>query len=108
MGFAFALLAVAVAAEVAATAALPRAEGFTHPGWTVFVLAGYAVAIWLLAIIVRHIPVSVTYAIWAGVGTAAIAIVGVLFLGESLTLTKAAALGMIIVGVVVLNLSGAH
>lgn len=71
-------------------------------------LAGYAVSIWLLAIVVRHIPVSVTYAIWAGLGTAAIAVVGVVVLGESWDLTKVTALGLIISGVVLLNLQGAH
>ncbi|SDS02604.1 small multidrug resistance pump [Nocardioides scoriae] len=102
------LLLVAIATEVGATAALPRTQGFHHPGWTAIVLAGYAVSIWLLAIVVRHIPVSVTYAIWAGLGTAAIAVVGVVVLGESWDLTKVTALGLIISGVVLLNLQGAH
>ena len=102
------LLLVAIATEVGATAALPRTQGFHHPGWTAIVLAGYAVSIWLLAIVVRHIPVSVTYAIWAGVGTAAIAVVGVVVLGESWDPVKVAALGLIISGVVLLNLQGAH
>ena len=51
---------------------------------------------------------STTYAVWSGVGTAAIAIVGVALLGESWDWVKAAALSLIIVGVVVLNLHGAH
>lgn len=102
------LLLVAIATEVGATAALPRTQGFHHPGWTAIVLAGYAVSIWLLAIVVRHIPVSVTYAIWAGLGTAAIAVVGVVVLGESWDLVKVTALGLIISGVVLLNLQGAH
>ena len=102
------LLLVAIATEVGATAALPRTQGFHHPGWTAIVLAGYAVSIWLLAIVVRHIPVSVTYAIWAGLGTAAIAVVGVVVLGESWDPVKVAALGLIISGVVLLNLQGAH
>ncbi len=67
---------LAIGAEVGATAALPRTESFHHPVWTPIVLLGYAVSIWLLAIVVRHIPVSVAYAIWAGMGTALIAVVG--------------------------------
>jgi len=108
MGFALGLLLVAITTEVAATAALPRTDGFTHPGWTLLVIAGYAVSIWLLAIIVRHIPVSVTYAIWAGLGTAAIAVVGVVALGDHMDWIKAAAIALIVIGVVVLNLHGAH
>ena len=108
MGLALGLLLVAITTEVAATAALPRADGFHDPLWTTVVLVGYAVSIWLLAIIVRHIPVSVTYATWAGVGTAAIAVVGVVALGDHMDWVKAGAIALIVVGVVVLNLHGAH
>jgi small multidrug resistance pump len=108
MFFAASLLAIAIATEVGATAALPRAEGFTSPVWTAVVVAGYAFSIWLLTIVVKEIPVSVTYAIWAGLGTAAIAIVGVLFLDEPLSAAKVAALALIISGVVLLNFQGAH
>ena len=107
MGTALALLALAIGVEVGATAALPRTESFHHPVWTPIVLIGYAVSIWLLALVVRHMSVSVAYAIWSGMGTALIAVVGVLLLGESWDLTKVAALSMIVVGVVVLNLHGA-
>ncbi|MEO5665182.1 MAG: multidrug efflux SMR transporter [Nocardioides sp.] len=102
------LLLAAIAAEVAASAALPRTQGFRDPLWTVLVVGGYAVSIWLLALVVRHMPVSTAYAIWAGLGTAAVAVIGALWLGEALTPLKVAALGMIIAGVVVLNLQGAH
>jgi small multidrug resistance pump len=105
---AWALLVSAIAVEVGATAALPRTHGFREPGWTVLVLGGYAISIWLLAVVIRHIPVSVTYAVWSGLGTAGIVAVGVLLLGERLDLVKAAALVLIVVGVLVLNLHGAH
>jgi len=102
------LLLVAIAAEVAATASLPRTQGFRDPLWAALVIGGYGVSIWLLALVVRHMSVSTAYAIWAGLGTAAVAVIGVLFLGESVTPAKVAALSMIIAGVVVLNLQGAH
>lgn len=108
MGLAWLLLAVAVTVEVFATAMLPRARGFTDPGWSVAVLAAYGVAIYLLTVIVQRIPVSVTYAIWAGLGTAAVAVVGVVALGEQLSVAKVAGLALIVTGVVVLNLSGSH
>ena len=108
MGVAMALLLVAICIEVGATAALPRTDGFSDPFWTTAVLVGYATSIWMLALVVRHVPVSVAYAIWAGLGTAAIAVVGVVVLGEHWDLTKVSALALIIVGVVVLNLHGAH
>ena len=108
MVVAFALLFVAICIEVASTAALPRTDGFRDPVWAAAVVAGYAAAIWLLALVVQRLPVSVTYAVWSGLGTAAIALVGVLFLGESLNAVKVAAIGLIVVGVVVLNLQGSH
>jgi small multidrug resistance pump len=101
------LLLAAIGVEVSATAALPRTDSFHQPGWTAFVLAGYAVSIWLLAVVIRHIPVSVTYAVWSGLGTAGIAVVGALWLGESMDWLKALALLMVVGGVVILNLHGA-
>ncbi len=102
------LLMVAIGVEVAATAALPRTQSFREPLWTALVLAGYALSIWLLAVVVENMQVSIAYAIWSGMGTAAIAVIGVVLLGESWDLTKALALTMIIVGVIVLNLHVAH
>lgn len=102
------ILLAAIAAEVVASSALPRTEGFRDPFWTGFVIAGYAISIWLLAIVVRTMPVSTAYAIWAGLGTAAIAVIGVVWLGDPVSAAKVVALSMIVVGVVVLNLQGAH
>lgn len=101
---ALALLMLAIAAEVVATASLPRTDGFRDPGWTAFVLAGYSVAVWLLALVVRTLPVSITYALWAGLGTAAIAVIGVVVLGESWGVAKVVGLVLVVAGVVILNL----
>jgi small multidrug resistance pump len=103
-----ALLLVAITAEVVATTALPNAQGFTDVRWTAFVVGGYALSIWLLTLIVKQLPVSVTYAVWAGLGTAAISVVGVVFLGEKVDALKITALALIIAGVVLLNVRGAH
>ncbi len=105
MLLASALLAVAISTEVTSSALLPRTEGFTRPGWSVLVALGYAVSIWLLTLVVRTMPVSVAYAIWAGAGTALVAVAGVVFLGEGLGVVKGTGLVLIVLGVVVLNLS---
>jgi small multidrug resistance pump len=107
MSTAWILLTSAIVVEVAATASLPRTDGFRHLWWSVAVLVGYAVAIWLLALVVRDLPVSIVYAIWSGLGTAGIAVVGALFLGDRIDLVRAGAIAMIIAGVVILNLHGA-
>jgi len=105
---AWAMLMSAISIEVAATAALPRTHSFHDPVWTAFVLAGYAASIWLLALVIQHLSISLTYAVWSGLGTAGIVAVGVVFLGERLDLVSLLALVLIITGVVVLNLHGAH
>jgi len=102
------LLAMAIGLEVGATALLPKAAGFTDPFWTAVVVTGYGVSIWMLSVVVRSIPVSVTYAVWAGAGTAAVAVIGYAFLGESMNWLKAASLGLIVLGVVGLNLVSSH
>ena len=102
------LLATAIGVEVGATALLPKAHGFTDPFWSLVVVTGYGLSIWMLALVVRSMPVSVAYAVWAGVGTAAVAVIGMVFLGESMGWFKAASLAMIIAGVVGLNLVGTH
>jgi small multidrug resistance pump len=102
------LLSAAIAAEIGATSVLPMTNGFRVPAWSAVVIAGYAVSIWLLSVVVRQIPISVTYAVWSGVGTAAIAAIGVLFRHEKLDLLSSLAIVLIIGGVVVLNLRSAH
>ncbi len=102
------LLVMAIGIEVGASALLPKADGFTVPLWSAVVVAGYGLSIWLLAVVVRSIPVSIAYAVWAGAGTAAVAVIGYLCLGESMSPLKAASLAMIVLGVVGLNLVGGH
>lgn len=108
MSVAAGLLLVAIAFEVVATALLPRAQGFTDPVWSSVVVAGYVVAIWLLTLVVREIPVSVAYAVWSGLGTAAITVVGVLLLDERLDVLKVSGIAFVIAGVVLLNIHVAH
>jgi small multidrug resistance pump len=105
---AYAYLLLAIAVEVVATSLLKVSDGFTKLWPTVGSLAGYAVAFALLALVVRDLPVGVAYAVWSGLGTAAIVAVGVLFLHESVTATKVAGVLLVIGGVVTLNLGGAH
>lgn len=102
------LLALAIVIEVASTALLPRTNGFTSPHWSVVVVGGYAVSIGLLAVVVKSIPVSLTYAVWSGAGTALVAVVGLVFLGESLSRLQVTSLVLIVVGVVGLNLTPSH
>jgi small multidrug resistance pump len=72
------------------------------------VVVGYAISFWLLSKILKELSVGTTYAIWAGAGTAAVALIGMVALGEPATALKIASIGLIIAGVIGLNLTGAH
>jgi small multidrug resistance pump len=101
-----ALLSFAIVSEVAATVALRYSDGFTRPGPVAVVVAGYGVSFWLLALVLREMSIGTTYAVWSAAGTALIAAVGILAFGEPATALKVGSLGLIILGVVGLNLAG--
>lgn len=106
---AYLFLLCAIFAEVVATSLLKSTEGFTRLWPTVVCLLGYGVAFALLALsISRGMQTDVAYALWSAIGTAAIVLVAVLFLGSPLSLSKIVGVGLIIIGVVTLNLAGAH
>jgi small multidrug resistance pump len=100
-------LSAAIASEVLGTVFLRFTDGFTRPAPTVLVIATYAVSLWLTALALRELEVSLAYAVWAGVGTAAVAVIGMTLLGESVTGLKLASIALVISGVIGLNLSGA-
>jgi small multidrug resistance pump len=105
----YVFLLVAIAFEVIATSLLKSTEGFTKLWPTVAVLAGYAAAFAALAWAIRQdLPVGVAYAMWSGLGTAAIVAIGVVFLGEPVSVQKVAGVVLVIGGVALLNLGGAH
>nr|WP_259299946.1 multidrug efflux SMR transporter [Streptomyces aurantiacus] len=104
----YGLLAAAIAAEVAGTTAMKYSEGFSRLWPSLLTVAGYLLAFTLLAQTLKTMSVGTAYAIWAGIGTAAVAGIGMLFLGESASLVKISGIVLVIAGVVVLNLGGAH
>jgi small multidrug resistance pump len=103
------LLIGAIASEVVATSALKLSNGLTRPVPSVVVAVGYLLSFVLLAQALKlQLQVSVAYAIWSGVGTAAITVIGMLLLNEPLTAGKVLGIALVIGGVVTLNLEGAH
>jgi small multidrug resistance pump len=106
---AYLFLLCAIFAEVVATSLLKSTEGFSRPLPTVACLVGYSVAFALLAVsISRGMQTDVAYALWSAIGTAAIVLIAVLFLGSTLSIAKVVGIGLIIAGVLTLNLGGAH
>jgi small multidrug resistance pump len=102
------LLAAAIAAEVTGTTAMKYSDGFSRLWPSVVTAVGYVVAFVLLAQALKSMSVGSAYAIWSGAGTAAIATIGMVFLGESVRVAKLAGIALVIAGVLVLNLGGAH
>ncbi|MCE1240365.1 MAG: multidrug efflux SMR transporter [Azonexaceae bacterium] len=96
-------LGVAIVSEVIATSALKAAEGFTRPLPSLIVAVGYGIAFYCLSVVLRTLPVGVTYAIWSGIGVALVALVGWLVYGQSLDLAAVLGLTLIVAGVIVLN-----
>ena len=101
------LLSLAIAAEVTGTLALKASDGFSKPWPSVLVVAGYVAAFALLGLVLRDIPVGVTYAIWAGVGTAGAAIGGLVLFGDRLPGIAIVGIVVVIVGIVMITLSQA-
>jgi len=101
---AYVYLAIAIAAEVAATSALKASEEFTKLVPTVIVITGYGLAFYCLALALRSIPVGIAYAIWAGLGIALIALAGALFYRQVPDPPAVVGMALIVSGVVIINL----
>ena len=102
------LLTGAILTEVIGTTSMKFSDGFTRLWPSVLTVVTYLLSFALLAQTLRSMAVGTAYAIWSAVGTALIAVIGMVFLGESTTWTRMLGLALVIAGVVVLNLSGAH
>jgi len=103
------LLGVAIVAEVTGTISLRFSEGFSKLLPSVVVVVGYGTAFVLLSVVLqRGMAIGVAYAVWAAAGVALVALIGAVFLGESLTAVQIGGLVAVIAGVVALELGAAH
>lgn len=93
-------LAGAIALEIAGTISMKLSEGFTRTLPSVLIFVFYAGSFTLMTVAVKKIDVSVSYAIWSGVGTTAIALIGVYWFRESLTTMQIASIVLIVTGVI--------
>lgn len=102
---AFSYLMLAIISELVATTSLKLSEGFTKLVPSLTVIVGYGVAFYLMSQALKlSMPVGTAYAIWSGVGTVGIAILGVFLFRESLDFARIVGITLIIAGVLVLNL----
>lgn len=97
-------LAIAIAAEVVATTSMKAIDGLSKPLPLFLVIAGYALAFWMLTLVVRSIPVGIAYAIWAGMGIVLVSIAAAYLYGQKLDLPAMLGMALIVAGVVVIQL----
>jgi len=97
-------LLLAIGLEVSGTTCMKLSDGFVKPTPSILIFVFYTLSILSLTMAVKHLDISISYAVWSGLGTALIAVIGVAWFGEPLTSIKTLALALIIIGVVTVHL----
>ena len=102
-------LGLAVLFEVGGTTCMKLSAGMTKPLYAALIFVLYGISFWMFTLALKKIDLGLSYAIWAGIGTAAIAMIGYLWFKEPMGALKIGSIALIIIGVVGLNLArGAH
>ena len=99
----YVLLIFAIAAETVATSALQASQQFTRVGPTLLAVVGYAVALYLLGLTLKYIPVGIAYAVWSGLGIVFIAMIGFAMFGQKLDPPAIIGTGLILAGIVIIQ-----
>lgn len=97
------LLSMGVAIEILATTSLKLSDGFTRFGYAGLTLICFAVAFYVMSLVVRTMPLGIAYSVWAGGGIAGVTLIGALFFGQTLDVYGYLGIGLILSGVIVLN-----
>ena len=97
-------LLAAISAEVFATSTLKATHEFTRLLPSLGVIMGYGLSFYLLSLALRGIPVGIAYALWSGIGVVFVALISWLVYGQKLDTPALAGLGLILAGVLVINL----
>jgi multidrug transporter EmrE-like cation transporter len=105
---AWVFLAIAIASEVFATVMLKVSDGFSKLFPAIAVVLGYSFSFFMLALALKTIGLSTAYAIWAGIGTVGAVIAGVVIFGEQLPMLAVIGIGLVVIGVVLLNVAVPH
>jgi small multidrug resistance pump len=99
-------LVIAIVFEVSGTTCMKLSKGFTKLVPSILLFAFYGLSFGAMTVALKRIEVSVAYAIWSALGTALIALIGILWFKESVSVLKTVSLALVILGVIGLNLSG--
>ena len=101
-------LIIGIFFETAGTTALKLSNGFTNLGPSVLCVVFFTISLYLVSLSIRSIDISVAYAVWSGVGVVMLTLVGAFYFHESLAPSKLIFIGLIVAGVVGLQLSDSH
>ncbi|MFH1231936.1 MAG: multidrug efflux SMR transporter [Planctomycetota bacterium] len=99
-------LVMAIILEVSGTTSMKLSNGFTRLMPSIAMFIFYALSFIFLTFAIKKIDIGVAYAIWSGLGTACIGVIGIGLFKEPATAIKFISLGLIIIGIVGLNLTG--
>ncbi|MEU4580324.1 multidrug efflux SMR transporter [Nonomuraea sp. ATR24] len=102
------ILVLAGVAEVAMALSLKLSNGFTHVWWSVSFLLTALLSFGMLAYALKSLEVGTAYAVWTGIGAVGTAVLGMLAMGDDVSAIRLISIGLILAGVVGLNLAGAH
>ena len=101
-------LALAILLEVTGTFLLKLSGGFEKWWWGTLAIVAFSACFWMFALALKAIPVGVAYAIWAGIGIVAASVIGLVAFGEKLGAVQIACIGLVVVGVIGLQLTTKH
>ena len=105
MSYDWLFVAFAIIAEITAALALRFSRGFSKPLPTMLALAAFGLAFYAVSLALVSLPVSTVYPVWAGGGTAGVALLGVLILHEKAGLWKGTGVVMVVAGIIVKNVA---
>lgn len=107
MHYAYLLLIVAVLFETLGTSSLLASQQFTRPLPILGVVLGFGAAFYLLTLVLRYLPLGITYAVWSGLGICLTALVGWAVFRQPVDLAAMLGMGLILAGIVVINVFSA-
>ena len=102
---AWALLLAAGLLEIVWAFSMKLSQGFTRPGASIVTVVTMLASFGLLAIAMKSLPLGTAYTVWTGIGAVGAFVVGIVLLGEPVTLARVAAAVLIVAGLIMMKLS---
>ncbi|HHW6894134.1 TPA: quaternary ammonium compound efflux SMR transporter QacG [Staphylococcus aureus] len=99
-------LFISIATEIIGTSFLKTSEGFTKLWPTLATLLSFGICFYFLSLTIKFLPLNITYATWAGLGLVLTTIISVIVFKENVNLISIISIGLIVIGVVFLNVFG--